>query len=169
MVSLSVPVAASMTLFGAALFGWLALPVIVLASSLGALCIFLLAKTLFRKNLTFRVEKYLSRARNIFQKSPVRWCFTMRLIPFVPFWVANILPAVLGMAWIPFFIATLIGIIPGSAIYVGLGVGLDTVFLRGENAAVSLFWDPHLWVPLMALGIFSALSTCFKSNFNKEK
>ena len=165
--ALSLPTASFLSLIGAAIFGWFVLPIIILGASLGALCVFLLAKNIFRKALTQKVNRYLLSATDAFQKSPIRWCLTMRLIPFIPFWAANILPAVLGMATTPFFFTTLIWIIPGSTIYVGLGTGLDTIFLRGEDA--SMFSDPSVWWPLIALGLLVALSTRLKCKINKEK
>ena len=162
-IALSLPLASILTFIGAALFDWTALPVIVVAASLGALCVFFFAKTLFRSTLEKRVHRYLSGLGDIFQESPIRWCLAMRLVPFIPFWAANIIPAVLGMGWWQFFLATCAGIIPGTAVYVGLGIGLDSVFSDGKSVDLNVLQDPAVWGPLVGLGILIAFSTRFKS------
>ena len=48
-VSLSLPVASLLTLMGAALFGWISLPMIVSAATAGSLVVFLLASTIARE------------------------------------------------------------------------------------------------------------------------
>ena len=165
-VALSIPVAAVLTLGGAALFGWAALPVIVLAASIGAACVFMLADSLLRERLKTRVSYWIERVESEFRKSPVRWCLTMRLIPVMPFWAANIIPALLGMRVLPFFYATAIGILPGTAIYVGLGRGLDHVFQQGSVPDLTILSAPEVWGPLIALAILSALSTRFRGQQN---
>jgi Uncharacterized conserved protein len=165
-VALSIPVAAVLTLGGAALFGWAALPVIVLAASIGAVCVFVLAHSLLRERLKTRVSYWIERVESEFRKSPVRWCLTMRLIPVMPFWAANIIPALLGMRVLPFFYATAIGILPGTAIYVGLGRGLDHVFQQGSVPDLTILSAPEVWGPLIALAILSALSTRFRGQQN---
>lgn len=158
-VALSIPAAAVLTLGGAALFGWAALPVIILAASIGAVLVFMLARTLLREMLQTRVTHWIEGVESGFRKSPVRWCLTMRLIPVMPFWAANIIPALLGMRVLPFFYATAVGILPGTAIYVGLGQGLDHVFQQGSVPDLTILSAPEVWGPLLALAILSALST----------
>lgn len=165
-VALSIPAAAVLTLGGAALFGWAALPVIILAASIGAVLVFMLARTLLREVLQTRVSHWIEGVESGFRKSPVRWCLTMRLIPVMPFWAANIIPALLGMRVLPFFYATAVGILPGTAIYVGLGRGLDHVFQQGSVPDLTILSAPEVWGPLLALAILSAFSTRFGGRYD---
>ena len=165
-VALSIPAAAVLTLGGAALFGWAALPVIILAASIGAVLVFMLARTLLREMLQTRVSHWIEGVESGFRKSPVRWCLTMRLIPVMPFWAANIIPALLGMRVLPFFYATAVGILPGTAIYVGLGRGLDHVFQQGSVPDLTILSAPEVWGPLLALAILSAFSTRFGGRYD---
>lgn len=165
-VALSIPAAAVLTLGGAALFGWAALPVIILAASIGAVLVFVLARTLLREMLQTRVSHWIEGVESGFRKSPVRWCLTMRLIPVMPFWAANIIPALLGMRVLPFFYATAVGILPGTAIYVGLGRGLDHVFQQGSVPDLTILSAPEVWGPLLALAILSAFSTRFGGRYD---
>ena len=48
----------------------------------------------------------------------------LRLIPAAPFWIVNIIPALLGMRLSHYVLATLIGITPGTLIYVWVAKAL---------------------------------------------
>ena len=58
-VSLSLPVASLLTLMGAALFGWISLPMIVSAATAGSLVVFLLASTIAREFFSQRAGALL--------------------------------------------------------------------------------------------------------------
>ena len=81
-VSLSLPVASLLTLMGAALFGWISLPIIVSAATAGALVVFLLASTIAREFFSQRAGGAIDSVQTAFHRSPIRWLLTMRLIPF---------------------------------------------------------------------------------------
>ena len=115
-VSLSLPVASLLTLMGAALFGWISLPIIVSAATAGALVVFFLASTIAREFFSQRVGGAIDSVQTAFHRSPIRWLLTMRLIPFFPFWLVNIVPALLQMRMRDYVFATAVGIIPGTAI-----------------------------------------------------
>ena len=53
-----------------------------------------------------------------FKKNAFSYLLALRLIPAAPFWVVNIVPALLGMRLNHYVLATFIGITPGTLIYV---------------------------------------------------
>jgi uncharacterized membrane protein YdjX (TVP38/TMEM64 family) len=167
-VSLSLPIASLLTLMGAALFGWVALPMIVLSATTGAMVIFLLASTFARQFFSQRAGGVVETVQETFHRSPIRWLLTMRLIPFFPFWLVNIIPALLGMKVREYAFATAVGIIPGTAIYVGIGKGLDTVLEQGLRPQWNLIEHPAVWLPLVLLGAFSAASALVSNRFKEE-
>jgi uncharacterized membrane protein YdjX (TVP38/TMEM64 family) len=167
-VSLSLPIASLLTLMGAALFGWIALPIIVLSATTGAMIVFLLASTFARQLFTKRAGGVVETVQETFHKSPIRWLLTMRFIPFFPFWLVNIIPALLQMRLRDFALATAVGIIPGTAIYVGVGKGLDTVLERGLSPQWNLVEHPEVWLPLVLLGAFSAASAVISNRYKQE-
>lgn len=59
--------------------------------------------------------------RQGFQHHAFSYLLTLRLIPLFPFWVVNIVPALLDIKAKTFIVATLLGIIPGSTVYVMVG------------------------------------------------
>ena len=162
-VSLSVPIASFLTLMGSAVFGWVALPTIVLAATAGAFLVFILASNVAREFFFSRADVVLDRVRSVFVKSPIRWLLAMRLIPFFPFWLVNILPALLSMKPRDYLFGTLIGILPGTAIYVAVGRGLDTILTAGDEPDWNLLQSPEVWLPLVLLGSFTAVSGVLKS------
>ncbi len=81
----------------------------------------------------------------------------MRLIPAFPFALVNLAPAFLGVPLRTYVLATLIGIIPGTAVYSWIGAGLGEVFARGETPDLSLIFDPVVLGPILGLCALAAL------------
>ena len=87
----------------------------------------------------------------------------MRLVPVVPFFVANLLPALVGVKFRNFLITTALGIIPGGIVFTWIGVGLGEVFDRGESPDLSLLWEPHVIGPILGLCVLAALPIVIKA------
>ena len=167
-VSLSLPVASTLTLMGAALFGWITFPIVITAATSGALVIFWLASTVANKFFFERASDTLEKVRAVFHQGPIRWLLMMRLVPFFPFWLVNIIPALLKMRQRDYVFATVLGIIPGTAIYVSVGSGLDTMLSQGLSPQWSITESPEIWVPLVLLGVFFAASALISNRQKKE-
>ena len=165
---MSLPVASTLTLMGAALFGWITFPIVITAATSGALVIFWLASTVANKFFFERATDTLEKVRAVFHQSPIRWLLMMRLVPFFPFWLVNIIPALLKMRQRDYVFATVLGIIPGTAIYVSVGRGLDTMLSQGLSPQWSITENPEIWVPLVLLGIFFAVSALISNRQKKE-
>lgn len=158
-VALSLPIAAVLTLSGAALFGWLGFIPIWIGATSGAVAVFLVVRYFLSDWASQRLGGVVGSVRAEFLASPFRWAISMRLIPLVPFWMANAIPAILGMSLAAFVGSTALGIIPGTLVYVGLGVGFDQVFSRGEVPDLSTLSSPAVLGPLIALGVMSVVTT----------
>ena len=65
------------------------------------------------------------------------YLLTLRLIPIFPFWLVNIVPAILGVRLKTYVLATALGIIPGRIVFVAMGSGLETIFAK--NQSLNLF------------------------------
>ncbi len=81
----------------------------------------------------------------------------MRLVPAIPFFVANLAPAFLGVKLRNFVLTTLFGIIPGTAVFSWIGAGLGEVFERGETPDLGLIFDPMIMGPILGLAALAAL------------
>ncbi len=127
-VALSLPGGAALTLTGGLLFGWLtAGPATIIAATIGATIIFLIAKTSFGEPLAARAGPWLAKLRDGFQEDALNYLLFLRLVPAFPFWLVNLAPALLGVPLRTYVIGTLVGIIPGTMAYAFLGAGLDSV------------------------------------------
>ncbi|MEM9845525.1 MAG: TVP38/TMEM64 family protein, partial [Pseudomonadota bacterium] len=147
-VAFSLPGAAVASLTGGFLFG-LALGTIfnVTAATIGAVAIFLAARWGLGRALTAKMdnaEGTLRKFRDGLREHEISVLLLMRLVPAVPFFVANLLPALVGVRFINFAWTTIVGIIPGALVFTWIGVGLGEVFDRGEKPDLSLLWEPHV-------------------------
>ncbi len=133
--------ASALTIGGGFLFGVaVGAPATVLGATIGACLLFLAAKTSLGETLKGIAGPFLDKMEKGFNENAFSYLFTLRLIPVVPFAVANIAPAILGAKFRDFFLTTLIGIIPGTVAYTLIGSGLRGTLLeaaaKGETADV---------------------------------
>ncbi|MEM9331290.1 MAG: TVP38/TMEM64 family protein [Pseudomonadota bacterium] len=134
LVAISFPGASLVTMASGLLFGTiLGGFVTVIGATLGAVIIFLVARSSFGDFLQTKAGPFMNRMVEGFQKDAFQYLLTIRLTPVFPFWVVNIVPALLNMKLAPYAIATFIGIIPGTFVYASIGTGLDSVFKNVET------------------------------------
>ena len=131
LVAISFPGASLITLASGLLFGTLLGGTLsVIGATMGAIAIFLIARSSFGDFLQSKAGPFMNRMVEGFQKDAFQYLLTIRLIPAFPFWVVNIVPALLNMKLGPYAIATFFGIIPGTFVYASIGTGLDSVFAK---------------------------------------
>jgi len=160
-VAFSLPGATAATLTGGFLFGLF--PGVLFnisAATLGAIVIFLAARWGFGERLAARMDASDGRIRRLkaqLDENQFSVLLMIRLVPAVPFFVANLLPAFVGMRLATFTAATFLGIIPGSIVLTWVGVGLGEVFARGESPDLGLIFEPQILGPMIALAALVAL------------
>ena len=166
-VAFSLPGAAVASVTGGFLFGLAAGTVFnVLAATVGAVLIFLAARAGLGATLSEKMdtsEGKLSRVRERLRENEISVMFLLRLVPAVPFFVANLLPALVGVQFRNFVLTTVLGIIPGALVFTSIGVGVGEVFDRGEQPDLSLLWAPHIILPLLGLAALAALPMVIKA------
>ncbi|MBE0452185.1 TVP38/TMEM64 family protein [Roseovarius autotrophicus] len=165
-VAFSLPGAAVASVTGGFLFGLtLGTALNVTAASLGAIVIFLAARWGLGRTLAAKIETTdgtLKRLKQGLHDNEISVLFLMRLVPAVPFFVANLLPALVGVRFVNFAFTTVLGIIPGGIVYTWIGVGLGEVFDRGESPDLSLLWEPQIIGPILGLAALAALPMAIK-------
>ncbi len=160
-VAFSLPGATLATLVGGFLFS--IFPGVlfnVVAATAGASAIFLAAKWGLGERLAARMEASDGALRRI--KAGIdenQWSvlLLMRLVPAVPFFVANLAPALLGVPLSRYLITTFFGIMPGTVIYTSVGAGLGDVFARGESPDPGIIFEPAILLPILGLCVLAAL------------
>jgi len=134
-VALSVPGGAVLTIAGGLLFGWFVGGLAsVVGATIGAVAVFLIAKSALGDVLAERAGPALSRFREGFQQDAFSYLLFLRLVPIFPFWVVNLAPGLLGVSFGTYLATTILGIIPGTFAYSLAGSGLDSV-LEAQQAA----------------------------------
>jgi uncharacterized membrane protein YdjX (TVP38/TMEM64 family) len=138
----------------------------VLAASLGAVAIFLAARAGLGHALAAPIETSegtLKRLKQGLHEHEISVLLLMRLVPAVPFFVANLVPALVGVRFANFALTTVLGIIPGAIVFTWIGVGLGEVFDRGESPDLSLLWEPQIIGPILGLAALAALPIVIKA------
>lgn len=157
-VALSLPGALILTLVGGFLFGtWLGGILAVVGATLGATGIFLIARTALGSSLRDRAGPWLRRMEAGFRDDAFSYLLVLRLVPLFPFWLVNLVPAMLGVPLPTFAAATLIGIVPATFVYAGVGNGLGAVLDRGEAPNFGLVLEPRVLLPLLGLALLALL------------
>ena len=134
-VALSLPGALIMTLSGGLLFGWqLGAPATVVAATLGATVLFLVARSSFGEALAEKAGASIQGLKAGFQDNALSYMLFLRLVPVFPFVVVNLAAAVLGVPLRTYVLGTFLGIIPGTAAYSVAGAGLGSV-IEAQNAS----------------------------------
>jgi uncharacterized membrane protein YdjX (TVP38/TMEM64 family) len=171
-VTFSLPGATIATLTGGFLFGtFFGAAVNVTAATLGATLIFLAAQFGLGDKLKARMETshgMVAKIKKGLDENQWSMLFFIRLVPAVPFFVANLIPAFLGVPLRRFMISTFIGIIPGSLVYSSVGAGLGEVFERGENPNLRIIFEPHILLPILGLCALSVLPVVIKAVTGKK-
>lgn len=162
-VTLSLPGGAVMTMAGGLLFGtWLATALTVVGATAGACALFLLARSAVAPLVAGRAAGFIGLIRPGLERDGFFYLLTIRLIPVVPFWLANLAPALLGMPFGAYAAATAIGIIPGTAVFAGIGAGLGEVLAAGGRPDPGVLLSPPILLPLLGLGALSLLGAWWR-------
>ena len=125
-VALSFPGASALTAAGGLMFGCVAGTALALvAATVGATLIFLIARTSLGDLLAARAGPRMQRLRAGFREEGFLYLLFLRLVPLFPFWLVNLAAALFGMRLFPYVAATAIGILPGTFVlsYFGEGLG----------------------------------------------
>ncbi len=166
-VAFSLPGAAIASMTGGFLFGLFAGTVFnVLSATIGASIIFLAARWGLGEILTARLEASegtVKKVKDGLRENEISVLFLLRLVPIVPFFVANLVPALVGVKYRNFLFTTALGIIPGGIVYTWIGVGLGEVFDRGEAPDLSLLSEPFVLGPIIGLCALAALPIVLKA------
>ncbi len=126
-VAVSLPGAVVLTVAGGLLFGTLVGGIAaVFAATSGACIVFLIARTAAGGVLAGRVGPHVAKMQAGFCENAGSYMLFLRLAPVVPFFVVNIVPALLGIRFRTYLLGTFFGIMPASFAFSSAGAGLDS-------------------------------------------
>ncbi|MEL7431377.1 MAG: VTT domain-containing protein [Chlamydiota bacterium] len=155
---LCIPVGSAFTLLGGVLFPQPFCTIyVVIGATWGASMLFLVVRYALSRSIKRLLGTRLRKIQQELQARPASYLFFLRLMPIFPFWLVNIAPALLEVAFFPFFLTTLLGIIPGSFAYAQTGRGLSSIFSSGEPFQIKNIFSFHMQLALLSLGVLSLI------------
>ncbi len=171
-VGFSLPGAAIMTLTGGFLFANFPGALFnVTGATIGAIAIFLAARWGLGERLAAKMDTsdgLIKRIKAGIDENQWSMLFLIRLVPAVPFFVANLVPALVGVPLGRYAISTFLGIIPGAVVYTSVGAGLGEAFDRGDTPNLGIIFEPAILLPILGLCALAALPIVLKAVRGKK-
>lgn len=172
LVAFSLPGATVATLAGGFLFGLF--PGVfynLTGATLGAVLLFLAVRAGFGAHLERKIESHggkVARLRAALAANEWEVLFLMRVTPIVPFFIANLIPALLNVRLAKFALTTAVGIIPGALVLTSVGAGLGEVFETGGAPDFGIFLEPYVAGPVVGLVVLGVLPIVIRSLRKRE-
>ena len=161
-VAFSLPIAIVVTPVGGFLFGLtIGALLSVIGATVGSIAVFLAARTALHDLFQARAGAALARLEEGFRRDSFNYLLFLRLVPVFPFWLVNIVPALLGMKLGPYTLATVIGIIPGAIVYSSVGASLGMVIDRGEVPDLGIIFEWRILLPLLGLALLALVPVLY--------
>lgn len=171
-VAFSLPGATIATLTGGFLFATFPGALFnIIAATIGATAIFTAARWGLGEKLSAKMDSSEGAVKKI--KSAIddnQWeaLFLIRLVPAVPFFMANLIPALVGVPMFRFVVTTFLGIIPGTTVFTSVGAGLGEVFARGETPDLGIIFEPAIILPILGLAALATIPIILKAVRGKK-
>ncbi len=135
------------------------------AATIGATAIFMAARMGFGEALSAKMDNSkgaVGKIKEGLKSDEISYLLIMRLVPAVPFFVANLIPALVGVHLKRFVWTTFVGIIPGGVVYTWVGAGLAEVFAHGETPNLGIIFEWQVLGPLLGLAGLAMLPVILK-------
>jgi uncharacterized membrane protein YdjX (TVP38/TMEM64 family) len=161
-VAFSLPIAIIITPLGGFLFGiWMGATLSVIGATVGSVAVFLAARSALHELFHARAGATLARFEEGFRRDAFSYLLFLRLVPVFPFWLVNIVPALLGMRLGPYTLATLIGIIPAAIVYASVGASFGLLFDQGDKPDLAIIFEWRFLLPLVGLGVLALVPVLY--------
>ncbi len=159
LVALSVPGGAVLTIAGGFLFGaWLGGLCAVVGATLGAIGIFLAARAGLG-GLAQRAGPFVGKLEAGFRADAFNYLLVLRLVFILPFWLVNLVPALVGVRLWTYVLATFLGIIPGTFVYASFGNGLNSVV---KEPGLGVLLRLSVIGPIIGLAVLALIPVAYK-------
>ena len=164
--ALSVPGALVLTLSGGFLFGaWLGTGLTVVGATMGATLVFLFARRIFGDDALRKLGPRAEALGRGIQANAWSYLLVLRLVPLFPFVLVNLVPAFVGVRLPVFLATTLLGIIPGTAVFSLSGAGLGRVLDAGGTPSLAGILTPEIIAALCGLAALALLAIPLRKRF----
>ena len=178
-VSLMLPGSIFFSLVAGAVFGWFEGGLIAMtAATIGASVVFAIARSTIGVRLARRAGPQVARLQAGFCENALSYLLFLRLVPVFPFFVVNVVPALLGVRFGTYLLGTVLGIVPASFAYSSAGAGLDKAMLAAKavqaqcltvavaadcplSLQLAALLTPEMRIALTLLGVLALLPVAY--------
>lgn len=164
-VMTSIPGASIFSLLGGFLFGSIiGTSLVVISATIGATLLVIAVQLAFGESVAAKIGAKVKFMETNFRQNAFYYLLSLRFIPVMPFWLVNLAAGIFNIKLRDFILATFLGIIPGTFVYVNIGASLTGVF--AQNSAefkLSTLVSPQILIALTLLGIISFIPAIVKS------
>jgi len=106
--------------------------------------------------------QFVERVRDGYQANPVSYTLFLRLVPLFPFGGITV-----ALAWLRcpvwlFTLATALGGVIMLVFETAIGAGLSQSIAEGQGLTPNLIMEPHIWLPLVGLGLLALVPVVVK-------
>ncbi|MBI2645935.1 MAG: TVP38/TMEM64 family protein [Deltaproteobacteria bacterium] len=148
-----------LTLLGGLIFGVSYGTIFVLiGANIGALACFFIARRLGRKTIQGWLHSKTEKLEKKIKSHGFYVVFWLRIIPTFPFPVLNYALGLTSVTFKDYALASLLGIIPGTFVYVSLGNAASHVSLSDPK----VWAEPQVWGPFLLVILLSFIPKLFK-------
>lgn len=162
-VGLSIPGATILTVAAGFLFGTLGGALVALVgATAGATLVFLLARGTLGPVLAGRARPFLGRMECGLRSDAFSYLLALRLMPVCPFWIVNLVPALVGVPVRTYVLATVVGILPATFLFAAVGAGLDGMLDSPAGLDAAAMLKPKILLALGALAALALLPVAFR-------
>jgi uncharacterized membrane protein YdjX (TVP38/TMEM64 family) len=160
--ALSLPVTGILSVISGMIFGRLpGIPLALLACTCGGTLAYLMSRYLLHDLVQRRFAVQMRVLNRGLEAEGTFYLFSLRMVPFIPFWLLSLLAGVTSIGITRFFVATMLGMLPVIVILVNFGAELGAV----EQFSLAALFTPGLLLsltllatlPLLARGIIALL------------
>lgn len=137
---------------------------VVIGATIGSSLLFFLARTSARDYFQEISGPFLTKMEKGFHRDAANYLLFLRLIPVFPFFLVNIVSAILGVPFLTFLWTTFLGIIPASFVFTQAGAGLMMILDKMDNEPFSLktIFNTQVNIALLGLGVLALMPLVIK-------
>jgi uncharacterized membrane protein YdjX (TVP38/TMEM64 family) len=165
LVTASIPGASIFSLLAGFLFGSIiGTSLVVTSATIGATLLVIAVKLAFGESVAAKIGSKVKFMETNFKQNAFYYLLSLRFLPILPFWLINLAAGIFNIKLRDFILATFLGIIPGTFVYVNIGSSLTSVFAQNSSEfKLSSLISPQILLALTLLGIISFIPVIVKS------
>ena len=157
------PAGGLLILTGGFLFGTLAGGLLAaLGGALSAGIALVISRRLLAGFVQQRFGERIEAIKWVIAEDAFNYILSIRLIPVMPAWLANVLPAPFDIPARKAMLATFIGVLPISLILASIGDGIQTLTAEAEDLTLAVVLRPDILLPLTAMAVLALLPVAAK-------